>query len=75
MNGDDHLPEGEYAVLTVLDNGPGMNNEDIDRIFEPFYTKKTMGRSGTGLGLTLVWNVVQDHDAYIDITSNDKGTE
>ena len=33
-----------------------------------------MGRSGTGLGLTLVWNVVQDHDAYIDITSNDKGT-
>ncbi len=68
------IPEGEYAVLTVVDNGPGMGQETLDRIFEPFYTKKVMGRSGTGLGLTLVWNVIQDHGAYIDIISNDQGT-
>ena len=68
------IPEGEYTVLTVMDNGPGMDRETLDRIFEPFYTKKVMGRSGTGLGLTLVWNVIQDHGAYINIISNDQGT-
>ncbi|BBO73113.1 hypothetical protein DSCW_05300 [Desulfosarcina widdelii] len=68
------IPEGEYTVLTVMDTGPGMNRETLDRIFEPFYTKKVMGRSGTGLGLTLVWNVIQDHGAYINIISNDQGT-
>ena len=68
------IPEGEYAVLTVEDNGPGINQDDLDRIFEPFYTKKVMGRSGTGLGLTLVWNVVQDHDCHIDVTSSSHGT-
>jgi len=68
------IPEGEYTVLAVMDTGPGMNRETLDRIFEPFYTKKVMGRSGTGLGLTLVWNVIQDHGAYINIISNDQGT-
>lgn len=65
---------GEYAVLMVKDNGPGITGEETKRIFEPFYTKKVMGRSGTGLGLTVVWNVVQDHDGYIDITSDPGGT-
>ena len=74
VKGYSSIPEGEYTVLTVMDNGPGMNQETLDRIFEPFYTKKVMGRSGTGLGLTLVWNVIQDHGAYIDIISNDQGT-
>lgn len=65
---------GEYAVLTVSDNGSGISSGDLERIFEPFYTKKVMGRSGTGLGLAVVWNVVQDHKGYIDLTSNDDGT-
>ena len=68
------IPEGEYAVLTVKDNGPGMDQETLDRLLEPFYTKKVMGRSGTCLGLTLVWNVIQDHGASLDIISNDQGT-
>jgi PAS domain S-box-containing protein len=68
------VKEGEYAILSVSDNGPGISREDLDRIFEPFYTKKVMGRSGTGLGLAVVWNVVQDLDGYIDVTSSDKGT-
>ena len=65
---------GEYAVLVVKDNGPGITPEDMKRIFEPFYTKKVMGRSGTGLGLSVVWNVMQDHEGYIDITSDNSGT-
>ncbi len=41
-------------TVTVSDNGLGICKEDMDRIFEPFYTKKVMGRSGTGLGIAVV---------------------
>jgi CheY-like chemotaxis protein len=43
----------------------------MERIFEPFYTKKKMGRSGTGLGMTVVWGTVQDHDGAIDVQSTE----
>ncbi|MDM8541161.1 cache domain-containing protein [Desulfococcaceae bacterium HSG9] len=65
---------GEYAVLTVSDEGSGIAPDDLERIFEPFYTKKVMGRSGTGLGLAVVWNVVQDHKGYINVTTDENGT-
>ena len=65
---------GEYALLTVSDNGSGIAPGDPERIFEPFYTKKVMGRSGTGLGLAVVWNTVQDHKGYINVKSSEKGT-
>jgi CheY-like chemotaxis protein len=53
----------------------GIGDEDLDRIFEPFYTKKIMGRSGTGLGMSVVWGTVRDHDGYTDInTSEGQGT-
>ncbi|MFO7686414.1 MAG: ATP-binding protein [Desulfobacterales bacterium] len=74
LQGYQDIPEGEYAVLIVEDSGPGISPEDLQRIFEPFFTKKVMGRSGTGLGLTLTWNVVQDHRGYIDVTSDPGGT-
>jgi PAS domain S-box-containing protein len=64
----------EYVLLTVSDDGAGIPSNEIDRIFEPFFTKKIMGRSGTGLGLAVVWNVMQDHDGYIDVESNENGT-
>ncbi len=64
---------GEYAVLSVSDDGLGISDTDLERIFEPFYTKKIMGRSGTGLGLAVVWNVLLDHDGYIDVKSPPNG--
>ena len=70
LRGYDDINIGEYAVLAVSDDGSGISSDDLERIFEPFYTKKIMGRSGTGLGLAVVWNVVQDHKGYIDVTSN-----
>lgn len=65
--GYDKVKEGEYIAITVTDNGAGISDEDRERIFEPFYTKKVMGRSGTGLGMTVVWGTVQDHHGYIEI--------
>ena len=61
--------KGDYIKLQVADEGIGMSEEDKERIFEPFYTKKAMGRSGSGLGMALVWGAVQDHDGHIDIAS------
>ena len=69
IRGYDQVCEGEYAVLTVSDSGSGIAAADLDKIFEPFYTKKVMGRSGTGLGLAVVWGTVKDHDGYIDVQS------
>ena len=69
IKGYDTVEEGDYVKLTVSDNGVGISPEVIDRIFEPFYTKKTMGRSGTGLGMAVVWGTVKDHDGYIDVQS------
>ncbi len=66
--------QGEYTVLSVSDDGSGISPDDLERIFEPFYTKKMMGRSGTGLGLAVVWNTVQDHNGYIDVRGSEKGT-
>ena len=70
LKGCDTVKEGDYVRLTIADNGVGISAEDLDRIFEPFFTKKTMGRSGTGLGMAVVWGTVKDHNGYIDVQSN-----
>ncbi|PKN34955.1 MAG: hypothetical protein CVU61_06245 [Deltaproteobacteria bacterium HGW-Deltaproteobacteria-19] len=69
IRGYDDVQEGDYVVLTVSDTGGGISAEDLGKIFEPFYTKKVMGRSGTGLGLAVVWGTVKDHSGYIDVQS------
>ena len=68
--GFDTVAEGEYVVLTVEDSGVGIEEEDLARIFEPFYTKKVMGRSGSGLGMAVVWGTVKDHGGYINAKSD-----
>ncbi|MBI9077434.1 MAG: response regulator [Desulfatibacillum sp.] len=63
------MAPGDYAMLMITDTGIGIDEADLTRIFEPFYTKKKMGRSGTGLGMAVVWGTVQDHEGYIDVSS------
>jgi CheY-like chemotaxis protein len=65
---------GRYLVLSVSDNGSGISSADQKDIFEPFYTKKTMGRSGTGLGLAVVWSCMQDHEGAVVVNSDEKQT-
>ena len=71
LRGYDDVEEGDYVILTVSDTGMGISSEDMERIFEPFYTKKVMGRSGTGLGMAVVWGTVKDHRGYIDVQSTE----
>jgi len=76
VSGYDDIEEGDYVTLTVSDTGIGIAATDIERIFEPFYTKKAMGRSGTGLGMAVVWGTVKDHNGYIDVRSTEgKGAD
>jgi len=71
IRGYDDVKEGNYVTLIVSDTGIGIPLEDIEKIFEPFYTKKVMGRSGTGLGMAVVWGTVKDHNGYIDVRSKE----
>jgi PAS domain S-box-containing protein len=71
IQGYDEIREGDYVVLSVSDTGEGIPAADLKRIFEPFYTKKVMGRSGTGLGLAVVWGTVKDHNGYINVESEE----
>lgn len=71
IKGYDEMKEGDYVVLSVSDNGQGIAQQDIGKIFEPFFTKKVMGKSGTGLGLAVVWGTVKDHQGYIDVQSEE----
>jgi signal transduction histidine kinase/ActR/RegA family two-component response regulator len=63
------LKAGDYVVLSIEDSGTGITPDHLDKIFEPFHTTKTMGQSGSGLGMSVVWGVVQDHKGGIDVLS------
>ena len=68
------ITAGTYVVLTIQDSGSGIQDTDLEHIFEPFYSSKEMGKSGTGLGLTVVWNTMEDHDGKVLVSSSDRGT-
>lgn len=70
----ENLKAGDYFVLAVQDTGKGLSENELARIFEPFFSKKQMGRSGTGLGLTVVWNTVKEHGGNILLHSTNAGT-
>ena len=69
ISGEEEVREGDYVMLRISDDGVGISSKDMERIFDPFYTKKMMGRSGTGLGMTVVWGTVKDHQGYIEVQS------
>jgi signal transduction histidine kinase len=67
---DDHpyAEPGPYVVVSVSDTGKGIRDEDLDRIFEPFYSTKEHGY-GTGLGLSIAQGIVKSHQGYITVRS------
>lgn len=69
IKGYEIIEKGEFIRFTVMDTGHGIPKDDMDHIFEPFYSKKKLGRSGTGMGLSIVWNAVHDHQGYIHVSS------
>lgn len=66
--------EGYYWKFSVRDEGVGMDSETVSRIFEPFFTTKIKS-SGTGLGLSMVYNIIKQHKGLIDVVSKpEKGS-
>jgi signal transduction histidine kinase len=64
------LEAGDYAVISIRDQGPGVPEHALPRLFEPFYTTKAVG---TGLGLSTAWEIIQDHGGSIDVRNRARG--
>ncbi len=68
-NGHSHdLPLGKYVKLTITDSGQGMNRNEMESIFEPFYTTKDQ-KNGHGLGLSIASKIIKNHDGTISVNS------
>jgi two-component system cell cycle sensor histidine kinase/response regulator CckA len=65
---DLRLPPGQYAEFLVVDNGPGISPDKLERIFEPFFTTKQKGE-GTGLGLFVILGIIKSHEGNIYVSS------
>jgi len=63
--------DGDYVVISVSDTGPGIAAGDLSKIFDPFFTKRA---EGTGLGLTIVHRIIDEHDGHIEVSSSHEGT-
>ena len=64
----------KYICIEVKDNGIGMDKETLQKVFEPFFTTKPVGQ-GSGLGLSMVYGLMEQHDGFIDLRSEiNKGT-
>lgn len=65
-----HAQPGRYVCLSIGDSGGGIPKNNLDHLFEPFFTTKGE-RTGTGLGLAVVYGIVQNHNGFIDIHSKE----
>lgn len=70
---NDKFSNSRDLLIRVVDSGPGIAPEHIDYIFEPFYTTKKLGRSGSGLGLAVVWSTVEEHGGRVRVENVDPG--
>lgn len=70
----ERIEAGDYVKISISDNGPGIPSRHLEHVFEPFYSKKVMGKSGTGLGLAIVWTTIHEHRGFIDVKSGQEGT-
>lgn len=68
LRGQDTMPPGRYVLIEVKDSGIGISPENIQRIFEPFFSTKEIG-SGTGLGLSTVYGIVRQTGGFIGVES------
>ncbi len=74
MGGHIHIEarsERDYLVVVVSDTGPGIAERDLPKVFDPFFTKRA---EGTGLGLTIVHRIIDEHDGHIEVQSSEHGT-
>jgi signal transduction histidine kinase len=64
------MRRGRFVRIAIRDHGPGIQGEDLPKIFDPYFSTKKMGaQKGMGLGLTIVYSVVRKHDGYIQVES------
>ena len=69
------MPNKEYVAIDIIDTGVGIEEDDLKKVFEPFYTTKPVG-VGTGLGMSIAYKVITSHGGNADITSEvGKGTK
>lgn len=73
LGGYSEVVPGEYVVLKICDDGNPFTPEQQERIFEPFFTSKVLGRNDTGLGMAVVWGTVRDHKGYIELLADEGG--
>lgn len=69
IGGYEKIEPKDYVLLSVRDTGLGIDLESISKIFEPYFSKKKLGASGSGLGLPVVYGIIKDHLGYYDIIS------
>ncbi len=69
ISGQFHQETAEVA-LTISDNGPGIPEENLSRVFDPFFSTKEVGK-GTGLGLSVIYGLVRDLDGRVDVKNQD----
>jgi signal transduction histidine kinase len=66
---------GNYALISLADTGTGMDRKTIHKIFDPFFTTRVHGQKNFGLGLSIVYSIIAQHNGFIDVCSKpDKGS-